>query len=103
MPNYANAALDNIKIRTKVVLQKLKHLKICKATGLDGIPARVLKECAWVLSKLLTCLFSMLLHQCIAPEENKCVEVVSVKSDGTFDPNNHRPISLLRFGGHHKW
>jgi hypothetical protein len=27
LPNYADAAHNNIKIRTKVVLQKLKHLK----------------------------------------------------------------------------
>ena len=59
LDNFAHSSLNSIKIRVKAVKKKLLHLKASKATGPDGIPARVLKECAVVLSKSLTGLFSM--------------------------------------------
>ena len=42
--------LNRIKIRLRVVRKKLQQQKSSKATGPDGIPARVLRECADVLS-----------------------------------------------------
>src|SRR5277367_5607909 len=70
--NVASTSLNNIKIRAKVVKAKLFNLKSSKATGLDGIPASVLLECAGVLSKPLSSLFSLsLLHHAV-PKKWKC-------------------------------
>ena len=72
------------------------HLKSSKATGPDGIPARVLRECAGVLSKPLSSLFSLSLLHGVVPKEWKCANVIPIyKADGKSDPNNYRPISLL--------
>jgi len=94
--NFASSSLNNIKIRAKVVKTKLLHLKSSKATGPDGIPARVLRECADVLSKPLSSLFSLSLFHGVVPKEWKCANVIPIyKADGKSDPNNYRPISLL--------
>lgn len=94
--NEANCSINNIKIRARIVKHKLLHLKCSKATGPDGISARVLRECADVLSKPLTSLFSLSLRKGIVPSEWKCANVVPIyKGDGKSDPNNYRPISLL--------
>src|SRR5277367_257819 len=94
--NDASTSLNNIKIRAKVVKAKLLHLKSSKATGPDGIPARVLRECAGVLSKPLSSLFSLSLLHGVVPKEWKCANVIPIyKADSKSDPNNYRPISLL--------
>ena len=99
LPNFAHASLNAIKIRTKVVEKKLKQLKSSKATGPDEIPARVLKECAAVLSKPLTRLFNMSLHQGIVPTEWKCAQVIPChKSGAKSDPNNYLGPQLMSFG-----
>ena len=89
-------SLTRVKIRARCVLRKLMKLNISKATGPDGIPARVLKECASVLYKPLTSLFTFSLKTSIVPDDWKCANVVPIyKSGGKCDPNNYRPISLL--------
>ena len=78
------------------MLRKLSKLKISKATGPDGIPARVMKECASVLYRPLTSLFSFSLEKGVVPNEWKCANVVTIfKSGKKSDPDNYRPISLL--------
>ena len=69
LPNYVHNSLNTIKIRTKMVEKRLKQLKRSKATGPDGIPVRVLKECAAVLCRPLTRLFTLSLDQGIVPDE----------------------------------
>ena len=96
LSNKTSGSITRIKFRARTVEHKLKHLKISKATGPDGIPARVLKECASVLAKPLTNLYTMSFSQGVVPAEWKCAQVVPVyKGDGKSDPNNYRPISLL--------
>jgi hypothetical protein len=96
LPIRSSKSLNSIKIRAKCVLRKLQKLKTSKATGPDGIPARVLKECASVIYKPLSSLFSLSLKAGIVPLDWKLANVVPIyKSDGKSDPNNYRPISLL--------
>ena len=96
LPNLADKSISKIKIRARVVEMKLKHLKTSKATGPDGIPARVLRECAEVLSKPLASLFSASMSAGIVPNDWKCAHVVPIyKADGKSNQNNYRPISLL--------
>ena len=46
----------------------LKHLDPNKATGVDGIPARILKICAKELAKPLKLLFNLLIQQSCIPQ-----------------------------------
>jgi len=88
--------LNRIKIRLRVVRKKLQQQKTSKATGPDGIPARVLRECADVLSKPYSNLFNFSLKSSNIPNDWKCANVVPIyKSGERSDPNNYRPISLL--------
>ena len=89
-------SLNLIKFRVKVIYSKLIHLKESKATGPDGIPAKVLRKCARVLSPHLSKLFTMSFRRGIVPNEWKCANVVPIfKSGKKSDPDNYRPISLL--------
>ena len=74
----------------------LKELKPRKATGLDGIPNRLLKDAANVLAGPLTEIFNMTVGQGKIPKEWKKAKVIPVhKSGPRDDPGNHRPISIL--------
>ena len=96
LPSKSAKSLNCIKIRSKYVYRKLSKLKTTKATGPDGIPARVLKECAFVLCRPLSSLFSLSLDIGVVPSEWKCANVVAIHKCGSkSDPNNYRPISLL--------
>ena len=96
LSNYADKPLNSVKIRKKIIESKLKHLKMSKATGPDGIPARILRECAHSLAKPLSGLFYLSLSVGVVPHDWKCANVVPIyKSDGKSNPCNYRPISLL--------
>ncbi len=100
LPNKSAAFLNRIKIRLRDVKKKLTQLKIKKATGPDGIPARVLRECAVALSRPLARLYNLSMKRGIVPNDWKCANVVPVyKSGDRSDPNNYRPISLLSIIG----
>ena len=74
----------------------LSNLSTAKATGPDGISARLLKECSGVLAPSLTALLNMSLSLGKVPTEWKQENVVPVPKSG--DPHvisNYRPISLL--------
>jgi len=47
------------EIKEDDVKKALKQLKVCKSTGLDGIPARVLKIANDVISPSLTYIFNL--------------------------------------------
>ena len=50
VPRRCNTVLSQVRFRPTTVRQDLKKLDVSKATGPDGIPARVLKHCAAELS-----------------------------------------------------
>ena len=67
-----------------------------KATGQDGIPARVLKECASELALPLSKLFTLSFVTGACPAAWKIAMVVPVhKKKARSDPRNYRPVSLL--------
>ena len=77
------------------VKQKLCKLKLSKATGLDGIPARVLKD-APEIAKPIAYLINLSILTGIIPQEWKEAKVTPIfKSDEKDDVNNYRPISVL--------
>ena len=70
--NFASSSLNNIKIRAKVVKTKLLHLKSSKATGPDGISARVLCEYAGVFLKPVKSLQFIIVTRCCTKGMEMC-------------------------------
>lgn len=74
----------------------LRELKAKKATGVDGISIRLLKDGADVLAYPLTVLFNLSVQQCKTPGEWKKAKVTPLyKSGAKSDLKNFRPISVL--------
>ena len=88
--------LTCIKFRHADVVRRLQKLDVSKATGPDGISARVLKECAYELAPSLSKIFSMSFKAGQLPHEWKTSNVCPVYKKGAKTvPENYRPISLL--------
>lgn len=74
----------------------LCNLDINKATGVDGIPARILRDCAEELSYPLVLLFNLSFRCGRVPSSWKRANVTPVfKSDAKDVVENYRSISLL--------
>ena len=83
-------------ISEKFILKQLRDLKVKKATGLDGIPARFLKDSATVIAPTVTFLVNLSLSTGSVPDEWKKARVVPLyKSGGRKNMDNYRPISIL--------
>ena len=70
--------LNNAYFRKSTVQRSLAALEPSKATGPDGIPARVLKECSAELSSPLARLFSLCFHAGVQPSDWKLANVVPI-------------------------
>ena len=67
-----------------------------KATGLDIISARLIRECTDIISGRLCDLFNKSLISGIFPDDWKCARVTPLFKQGeSFDLNNYRPISVI--------
>ena len=74
----------------------LKNLDPKKATGVDGIPARILKICPNELAKSLKLLFNLLIQQGCIPQLWRRANIMPVHKDGEKElVCNYRSISLL--------
>ena len=90
-PNITDVNLTVYKLQAV-----LEALDVTKATGSDGIPARLLKETSEVIAPSLCCLFNKSLNTGTLPDEWKLANVVPVHKKGTAEyTENYRPISLL--------
>ncbi|XP_072048564.1 uncharacterized protein [Amphiura filiformis] len=81
------------------IFDVLRALDPGKACGPDGIPGKLLRECAFELSHSLTVIFNASLQQGKVPSAWKLANVTPVfkKGDNTC-VENYRPISLLSLG-----
>ena len=78
------------------VLKQLKCLKLKKATSLDGLPARLLKDSAVVIADCVAHLVNLFIKSGTVPIEWKQAKVVPLfKSRNEDDLDNCRPISIL--------
>ena len=67
-----------------------------KATGLDNISARLIRECADIILGPLYDLFNKSLMSGIFPDDWKCARVTPLFKQGeSSDLNNYRPISVI--------
>lgn len=78
------------------VLKCLNKLGAKKATGLDGIPARFVRDSASIIACPLRHVINLSLIQGIVPDDLKSARVVPLfkKSDKT-EVGNYRPVSIL--------
>ena len=75
------------------VKQELCKLKLSKATGLDGIPSRFLKDAPPEIAKQIAYLINLTTLTDIIPEEWKEPKVTPIFKSGEKDV--YRPISVL--------
>ena len=73
----------------------LSQLKPHKASGPDGLPARLLKECSVQLAPVLALLFQSTINQGSIPSNWKSAFVTPIfKKGNRHEARNYRPISL---------
>ena len=78
------------------VFEVVSSLKIGKASGLDGLPSRLLRLCAKGISTSLSALFNLSFRTSTFPSSWKTALVVPVFKKGDRNtPSNYRPIALL--------
>ena len=85
------------KTTTDHILSLLSKLCKSKATELDKISAKLLKECPDLIAESLTLIFNQSLSTGIFPDEWKSARVTPLyKNSGKrHDPTNYRPISVI--------
>lgn len=85
----------HIRVSEAGVRKLLEAVKPHKATGPDGIPARLLKDYAAELAPVLTLIYQASLNQGTVPADWKHAWVIPVYKKGTrTTASNYRPISL---------
>ena len=81
--HFSDITIDNVFIR-------LQKLNASKATGMDGIPAKILKMIAGFIAPSLTFIFNLSIRTGIYIDEWKLARVSSKRKC-----ENYRPISVL--------
>ena len=88
--------LSTFDFSTGNILKFIKALNPNKAHGLDGISIRMIKLCAFSISKPLHILFkNSLENECFPSEWKKANIVLAYKKGDKQLINNYRPASLL--------
>ena len=92
--------LETIDISLETLTKNLKSLNISKASGPDGINARILRETADQLAPALKIVFEKSLGEGVLPHQWKEAHVVALfKKGAKRDANNYRPVSLTAICG----
>ena len=83
-------------ISTDKQFKLLNKLYKAKATGLDMISARLIRECADLICKPICEIFNQSIIQGVFPDDWKCARVIPLFKKGDRDDlNNYRPISVI--------
>ena len=79
------------------ILKDLNRLGVSKSTGLDGLPARFIKDGAEFLKTSITLLINMSITTGTVPEEMKSARVRPIFFFLIYplDVSNYRPVSIL--------
>ena len=97
--DFVNKSNGNFhfKYTTEAKVYKLLcSLSVSKSTGIDNIPARVLKLSAPVISQSLTKIFNASIASQTFPSEWKIARIIPLHKKGPRDMlDNYRPISIL--------
>lgn len=84
-----------IETTNDTVLKLINSLPLNKASGLDGISCRLLREAAPIVAPSLTYIIKFSITTGIFPDEWKLARVSPIYKGAKSDPNNYRPISIL--------
>ena len=94
-PNFTQT-FSFTKISSDFICRELKTLKSTKATGLDNINARLLRDAAEIVAQPLTFIMNSSLQSGMVPTSWKKARVTPIfKADSPLLPSNYRPISIL--------
>lgn len=78
------------------VYKELCNLNVSKSTGLDGIPAKFLKDAAPFIKIPITFLINMSISEATVPKDLKLAKVKPLfKKGDRLKPENYRPVSIL--------
>ena len=84
------------KVSCQEVFNLIQKIPSNKASGLDNISARLLKEASPIVTRSLTFIINLSITTGIFPNAWKRARVSPIfKEDLRTDPNNYRPISVL--------
>ena len=87
---------ENLPPNSNTYSEITKILSKKKSTGLDNIPAKIVKACSSPLSGALACLINTTFHQGEFPTRLKGAQVVPIhKKNDPLNKENYRPISVL--------
>lgn len=95
-PVFQYGLLTDVPISPECVYRKLNKLDVNKASGPDGIPNLLLKNCAVELTLVLTYLFRLSISTSKLPKIWKSAYVTPVykRKGDRSSPSSYRPISL---------
>ena len=89
------SSMGDITVDPKGVANLLDALNVHKASGPDGLNARVLKECSNEISPILALIYNESLARGKVPDEWRQANVSPVFKKGEkYDAANYRPVSL---------
>ena len=89
------SSMGDITVDPKGVTKLLDGLNVHKASGPDGLNARVLKECSNEISPILAVIYNESLARGEVPDEWRQANVSPVFKKGEkYDAANYRPVSL---------
>ena len=87
--------MPDITVNVPGVRKLLSSIKPNTPSGPEGIPCRILKECASEISPILTDIFNLSITSTSLPDDWKTADVAPVfKKGNTNCAENYRPISL---------
>ncbi|XP_065645613.1 uncharacterized protein LOC136076077 [Hydra vulgaris] len=85
----------NPDFNVSVVEEYLSKFDTNKATGMDKVHPKVLKECKSALAKPLSIMFNKFFERSKLPKLWSCANIISLFKNGSkLDPNNYRLVSL---------
>ena len=74
----------------------LRSLNPCKSTGIDKIPAKIIRIAAPVIAESLTKIFNAAIFSETVPFDWKVARVIPSRKSGSRNLfNNYRPVSIL--------
>ena len=93
-PRVANFKFN--QVQTHEVFLDLNSIKVSRATGLDNLPARIIRDSAETLCMPLCSLINRCLKETLFPSAEKCAKLFPVyKSGERSSSDNYWPISVL--------
>ena len=89
--------MTSITISQKEIEEKICKLKVKKATGPDGVSARLLKYAGMSIAPSLTSVFKQSVEACKPPDQWKIARVSAAFKKGRGEDRTcYRPLSMVR-------